>query len=553
MSFEIQSTFMCRPDVYVCTTGISACEKVLIRSQLPKHVILEDVLSAKVSYLATYKATMTDKYIQALSWNMKIVDVRWLYDVDGAVRRYEMQPFEGASFSTSGLLGDSVVNYHLLLGGIFTENLMISTDFLIAASDDDGKAEFSKRYGIPIVNPDDAFKGVYEIYKRDSYFEAVAMAEGLVFDEKVFFLDARLPRVLFNQLRRMIVSNGGTRVSQIDKDVDYILAFAYEGFEKYGHKVYHYQYVFDCIESKAELFAGAYRMYPSKKKPVLSNIVCCVSTGCRNGSNAAEIANKLKALGAIVRDRPDASCTHMIVDGKDEAHGSRRRSYKVVLSEWVNQCLGLMRHVREEKYCVGMPRSSMRALSRDLMRGPTPECKMLFQFTGLSLFLKNKAMERLDELGVGFKDTDRYDGCTHLIMGVVSTSEKLLSCVSNGKWILKPSVIDDFDGSHDFDFAKHEWKDDECVAEKDRKVVLSICKWREKVKATGKPAFYRWIVKLLCEDQKREGYARMIENGGGRITDAEDYTHCFVSRTYDGIAPVENRHSTDYIFSYLFR
>ncbi|TBU19383.1 hypothetical protein CWI42_021270 [Ordospora colligata] len=553
MNFEIESTFMCRPDVYVCTTGVSACEKELIRSQLPKHVILEDVLSEKVNYLATYKATMTDKYVQALGWSMKIVDVRWLYDVDGAIRRYEMQPFEGATFSTSGLLSDSVVNYHLLLGGIFTQNLMISTDFLIASADDDSKVEFSKRYEIPIVNPSDAFKGEYGIYKRDPYFEAVAMAEGLVFDEKVFFLDARLPRVLFNQLRKMIVSNGGTRVSEIDKDVDYILAFAYEGFEKHGHKVYHYQYVFDCIESRAELFAGAYKMYPINKKPVLSNAVCCINAGCKDGGNVAEIINKLKALGAIVRDKPDASCTHMIVDNKDEAQDGRRRPYKVVLSEWVNQCLGLMRHVREEKYCVGMSSGSMYALSRDRMKVTTHECKMLFQFTGLSLFLKNKAIEKLDELGVGFKDTDRYDGCTHLIMGVVSTSEKLLSCISNGKWILKPSVIDCFDGSHDFDFSEHEWKDDGCIAEKDRKIVLSICKWRERVKITGKPAFHRWVVKLLCEEQKREGYARVIENGGGRITDAEDYTHCFVTRTYDGYNPAEKSYSTDYIFSYLFR
>lgn len=552
MGFEIQSTF--KPSVLVCTTGISADERELIRSQLPAHVVLEDALSTSTNYLVTYKATMTEKYVQALKWNVRVLHVRWLYDADGNAKKYEMAPLEGANFTTSGVSNDSLINYHCLLGASFTQNLTISTDFLLTDSEHNDKTEFCKRYGIPIVASQGVFGNDYGAYKKEARLEAVETARELVFDEKVFFLDPGLPKVLFNRLRRLIISNGGTRVSVVDKDVDFIMTLSYDAFEKHREKVHHYQYVFDCVEANTVLFPGPYKVYSRSRKAVLGDVVCCIDTSI--GEDRVAVFNKLRALGAVVKEQVDVSCTHLIVRDRREYNG-KHAPYKVVLPEWVDQCLCLLRHVKEDKYSMGT--EGLHLFSRGKAggaggnsrgRGSVP---MLFQFTGLPVALKAKAIKRLESLNVKYSDTDRYERCSHLIMGAVSTSEKFLSCLCNGGWILRPEFVDHFDNSPGFDFGRYEWVVDENTAEKDRKVVASIRRWRERVAESGKPAFHRWVVRLYCEDQKRESYVRVIENGGGTVTEDSKHTHCFVSKSYGGDVAAERKYSTDYIFLHLFR
>ncbi|UYI28325.1 BRCT domain-containing protein [Encephalitozoon cuniculi] len=553
MGFEIQSTF--KANVFVCTTGISKDEKELIKSQLPKHVILEDVLSISTNYLATYKALMTEKYVQALKWNIRILHIGWLYNTDESTKKYEMAPFEGSNFTISEISDDSLVNYHCLLGASFTENLTVSTDFVVTDLKSSDKAEFCEKHGIPIITSESVFGSDYSIYRKEPHFKAIETGSGLAFDEKVFFLDPRLPKILFNRLRRLIISNGGTRVSTIDRDVDFIMTQSYGDFEKHGGKVYHYQYVFDCIETNAVLFPGPYRVYFKKSRAVLGDAVCCIDKSLEE--QRVPVFNKLRALGAIVKEDVDVSCTHLIVKDRSEYRENRRTPYKVVLLPWIDQCLHLLKHVKEDKYSIGVEIPGFFLESRQnrgIKRAGAPVPRsMLFQFTGLSMSLKKKAIEKLEKLNLKYSDADRYEKCTHLIMGTVCTSEKLLSCLCNGGWVLRPDLIDRLDSTPNFDFSEYEWTVDENTPEKERKIVASIRKWRERVAATGKPAFHRWIVRLYCDDQKRKSYIRVIESGGGMVTEGDEYTHCFVSKTYKGEVPTEKRYSTDYIFSHLFR
>lgn len=551
MDFEIQSTF--KPSIFVCTTGISRDEQELIKTQLPKHVVLEDILSITTNYLISYKAMMTEKYIQALKWNIKILHVKWLYDTEENTKKYEMAPLEGCSFTVSEVSNDSLINYHCLLGATFTQNLMAWTDFLITDSKSNDKTEFCKKYGIPIITSKCMFGNDYSMYRKEPCFKAIGEANGSVFNEKVFFLDSGLPQVLFNRLRRLIISNGGTRVSVVDRDVDFVITQSYGDFEKYDGKVFHYQYVFDCIEAGAVLLPGSYKVHFGRRMPVLNEAVCCISASLKE--RRVEMFNKLRALGAIVKEDIDASCTHLIVrDGREYREG-RRVPCKVMLYSWVDQCLHLLRRVSEDKYTIGIETTNFFIENRG--SGVSKKIKasksMMFQFTGLSLPLKKKAIEKLENLNIRYSDTDRYEKCTHLIMGTVCTSEKFLSCLCNGGWILRPDFIDKFDNTLDFNFGEYEWVVDENVSEKERRIVASIRKWRERVASDGKPAFHRWIVRLYCEDQKKESYVRVIENGGGRVTEGSEYTHCFVSKTYKEEVPVEKKYSTDYIFSHLFR
>lgn len=551
--FEIQSTL--RPNLFVCTTGISEEEKRLVRSHLPRHVILEDVLTTNTNYLVTYKAMMTDKYIQALKWNIKILSMEWLYDVDGNTKRYEMQPFEGSCFTTSEISNDIFINYYCQLGAAFRRNLTVSTDFLVSSSSSNEKVDFCKKYGIPTVVPEDVFRNNYDVYRKEHRFEAMSVAENGLFDDKVFFLDPELPKILFNVLRRKIIEGGGTRVSNIDKDVGFILTFGHERFKDHGERIYHYQYVFDCVETGAILFPGPYRVYSKVSRPVLSSTVCCVDPSL--GDNSASVVNKLRALGAVVKTAVDMNCTHLIIKDKKEYRKNKQTSYKVVLSEWIDQCLYVLKHVREDKYLVRT--RGLNLLGRWVEDMPTKRVTcivpraVLFQFTSLPPFLKKKAVEKLERLNIRYSDTNKYESCTHLIMGTVNTSEKFLCCLCNGGWILRPDFIDKFDNTPNFDFSRYEWTVSEDTLEKDRKIISAIRRWRERVEESGRPAFHKWVVKLYCEDQKRDSYSRVIENGGGRMATDDHHTHCFVSRTYKGEVNAEKKYSTDYIFSYLFQ
>lgn len=550
---EIQSTP--KTNLFVCTTGISEEEKRLIRSQLPRHVVLEDALTTKTNYLVTYRATMTDKYVQALKWGIRILNVRWLYDADGNTKRHEMLPFEGASFATSGTSNDAFMNYYCLLGATFKKNLGISTDFLVSDCDEGEKSAFCAKYGIPVVVSGDVFRGSYEVYRREPQFDAMEIVEKAMFSDKVFFLDPELPKGLFNSLRRMIIENGGTRVSVVDSNVEFVLTLCYERFEQHGAKIHYYQYVFDCVETNAVLFPGPYKMYPRESRCILNNAVCCIDSGLGEGS--VEVLSKLRALGALVKTSPDAGCTHLIIRDKREYRKSRQTPYKIVLSEWVDQCLYTLRHVKEDKYL--LRKESISLFERKMEDVPVKKVRcilprtVLFQFTGLPLFLRNKVIARLEELNVGYSNADRYEGCTHLVMGTVSTSEKFLSCLCSGGWILRPDFVDDFDNSPCFDFSRYEWTVDENTLEKDRKIVSAVRRWRERVEITGRQAFHKWIVRLCCDEQRRESYARVIESGGGRVTADDSYTHCFVSKSYDGDVPEGKKYSTDYIFSHLFQ
>lgn len=551
--FEIENTH--KPKIFITTTGISEEEKNLIKKLLPQNIILEDELTTLTTYLISYKSFISDKFIQAMIWNIKLIKIDWLYNIDTNPNIYILRPLEGIEFTSNEITNDIFINYYTLMGAIYNENLTISTGFLISNIKEGEKIDFCTKHSIPVINTENIFKNNYKLLQRPFTIRAFKIDCEKVFNDKCFYIDPNFHKNLFNLLKRLIIEHGGSRVSLIDKNVDYILTSSSKEYENTKHKLLHYQYIFDCVEYKAELFPNSYFVHKERKFNVLKNAICCISKCLKKDSQL--IVNKLKALGSLIRDSDSLACTHLIIKDKNEFKLSSLKPYKIVTVDWIDQCLYTLKHVREEKYLV--KESNLSLFSQPNNKISTKRVRtsvikdIIFQFTGLPSFLKNRAIEMLKKYDIKYIVSDKYENCTHLIMGNLSTSEKFLSALCNGAWILTPEIIDVFDNSLHFNYEKYEWKVDENTNEKDIKIINSIKKWRERVLKTGYPAFYKWRVKLYAPESKIKNFTRVIENGGGTIVKNDNFTHCFVAKNYEKNIKEKKFYSTDYIFSYLFR
>lgn len=551
--FDILDTH--KSKIFVTTTGISELEKEKIKKILPSHIILEDDLTPLTTYLVSYKSIISNKFIQAIMWNIKFVSIDWLYDVASNVNKYLLRPLEGIEFSSSDITNDIFINYYTLLGAVYNENLNVFTGFFISNTLEGEKIEFCKKYDIPILTSENIFKNNFKFLKKPFMMKALRIECTNIFLGKVIYIDPNLDKLIFNFIKRLIIENDGIRVSMIDSNVDFIVTKHNNNIKEDKYKLVYYQYVFDCVEYKAELMINPYLINNKPKKKILKNVVCCIEKTLKHDSLI--LKNKLQALGCLIKEDEDITCTHFIIRDKRDFKICGKKPYKIVSSEWIDQCLYTMKHEKEDKYLV--KESTLGLFSNSISRLPIKRIKAsiinekIFQFTGLPSLLKNQAIEKLEKYNIKYIVSERYENCTHLIMGNLSTSEKFLCSLSNGAWILTPEFIVNFDNSLHFNYEKYEWKCDENTDEKDIKIIKSIKNWRIKVKATGYPAFYKWKVRLYADDIKKENYKRVIENGGGTIVENENFTHCFVAKNYKGKVTEKKKYSTDYIFSYLFK
>lgn len=544
-SLEICNTQAQR--IVVTTTGITQTEIELIKSLIPEHIVIQDKLSSSTNYLLTYRCIFTPKYIQAVKWHIPIIRIGWLYD-----RRQntsKIQLFENTVFSTSGISNDIFKNYYIIQGATYSEDVCRTTDFLICEDTENEKAEFCRQYGIPVISPKDVFKNDLSLFLGNFKMNAQHRVDEGVFSGKVFLIDPGLPLRLFNRLKRCILDHDGTRVSIAESNVDFIIS---DRAGDYKGKVYFYQLVFDCVEAMSFLVPDFYEIKRTSRVPVLENCICYVSNEL--AENKQIITNKLQAMGARVRPKLDFYCNYLITKNKGDMEKNIKQR-RVVTSDWVDQCLHALRPVRDDKYATRTPMSNLLKRSKGKSR-VTYLCntrEMVFQFTGLPAHFKAKAIELCERYKLKYFDCETYEKCTHLIMGKVNTSEKFLSALANGAWILKIDFIDNFDNSPGFNFERYEWAAGEDVSDTDARIIESVAKWRKHVMETGRPAFYKWVVKLYCEDSRLESYKRVLSNGGARITDGDDFNQCFVSKNYKEAVLDKKAKSTDAIFAYLFR
>lgn len=533
------------PKIVVTTTGITHLEIELMRSQLPENVTMQDKLSSSTNYLLTYRCIFTPKYIQAIKWQIPIIRAGWAYDTRQGISR--LQIFEGTVFSTSNISNDIFKNYFLIQGATHSDDVHRTTDFMISEEADNEKVTFCKKHGIPIIDPQDAFKNDFSLFSGTFKIHAHPRSEGGLFAGKVFLVDPKLPIKLFNKLKRLVVDNEGTRVSIEASNVDFVIS---DCIGDYKTKVHFYQLVFDCVESNSLLLPDFYEIRKTSRLPVLENCVCYVSNELAD--NKQIVTNKLQAMGARVKPKLDVYCNYFVVKSKSEAKKSIKQ--KVLTFDWVDQCLYALKIVRDDKYVAQKPAANLLTSKRNIQVTYLSDPKeMVFQFTGLPTHFKTKAIELCEKYQLRYFDCETYEKCTHLVMGRINTSEKFLSALANGAWVLRPDFVDNFDNSSSFNFEKYEWVVDESVSSADAKIIDAVARWRKHVMETEKPAFYKWVVKLYCEDAKMQSYKRVLVNGGARITEGNDFNQCFVSRNYKDPVPEKNVKTTDSIFGYLFR
>jgi len=586
-------------NIIVCTTGITSLEKACLN--LPQNIHINASLTPKTQILVTYKCTFTEKYIQALGWNIPIVSSAYLYNTKSSYLEYQMKPFEGAKFSTSGITNESYSNYFILLGATYEPNCTIFIDFLITNNESSEKYKFCKKYGIPVIFDTEIYTMDHSKLTRRARQDAKEMDPVTLFKGTTFYLDSNLPKALFNRLRRLIIENDGIRVSIITDKTDYILTLDYDKYVEHSDKLYYYQYVFDCAEYKALLYPEFYRYHRSRIcSSVLEGQAITIDPGV--GDSIRKYTSIIKSLGGLVRSRIDMKTTHLLVSKKNppklpdanrhanynayqcgtqcRSHfstqqpksvhqaskagvnrlsanrelgnmsqvnrglGNKSQQYQIVITEWIDQCLMTLQYVNEQKYL-------LKGGSLKLTKTEVTKREMKFQFTGLPAYFKDMATEKFEKYRIGYSDSPKYEDATHLIMGNMNTTEKLLFGMVNGSWILTPEFVENFENQPVFDFSRYEWRVEEDTSEKDAKIIRSIVKWRKRIQGGGTKPFHNWKVRIACKKEKAEHYKKLIEYGGGSMTTGDDYTHYFKDRGYE----VDNRSCipTDYVFSYLFK
>ncbi|KAI5169726.1 hypothetical protein PAEPH01_0947 [Pancytospora epiphaga] len=535
--------------VYICTTGISSTERQLF--DLPNSVILQDTLDKNTNFVVTYKFLGTPKYLVALREKIKILYIGALYNLSSHYKSYEMRPFEGALFSTSGIKEALYINYFTLLKAQYQAHASIFLNFLIVNGEGSEKYNFCKEYGIPIINAQKVFEPEsYCSYLHPARTDIKDESLSHIFIDKMFLLDKELPTELFNKLRRLIIFNGGLRVPEPDCSPDYIFTLDFKKYAEYGNKLFHYQYVFDCVEAGALLYPEFYKVYYVSSLKVLENCVCTLDTAL--GPEYAAYGMKMKSLGPIEQPIIDMRTTHFISRGrpmpdKAPASGCGRSNYLTVEPEWIDQCLGKLEKVNEIRFM----RNDSSLSFRKRRRHKNIWEDMLVQVTGFSSEEMIPMIEKFRKYSIRYSESREYEGCTHLVMKELVQSEKFFSALSNGRWILKPEFLDDFQGQESFDFASYEWREDTWMNEKEIRMTKAIRVWREKIGNGGNLPFYNWVVKIYCQQKKQGAFTRLIGHGGGRITHWGNATHVFVDKEFKGVVQETNTRSTDYIFTYL--
>ncbi|KAM0674781.1 DNA topoisomerase 2-binding protein 1 [Gurleya vavrai] len=421
------------------------------------------------------------------------------------------------------------------------------------------KVEYALKQKIPIINPNDIFNNNWLLFKKEHKFEAIRK-ESAIFTDLTFFLDSNLPIKLFNLVKRIIIENKGVRVCEIDKNVDYIITSLKGNFLFKNEKIrsLHYQFILDCCECKAFLYPNYYLINESNRKLIFENITCYIDKNLIDYKNV--LVNKINAMGGIVKNFIEEGVTHVIVKNKKEYKMNNKDvPYKVVLYDWIDQCLFNCKLMKEDKYLVKKPVLNLFKIKckeksiKEVVSYSNNEKETVFQFTGLASSLKNKAIEKLDSLNVKYYDGDKLNKCTHLIMGTINTSEKFMCALSQGLWILIPDVIDKYDGTANFNFLLFEWKIDDLVDKNEIKIISAVEKWRKRVSETGKYAFDGWKVKFYCEENKKNSLNLLITSGGGFITEENDATHVFVSKKFFNSVQEEKYYSINYIYSHLLK
>lgn len=560
--------------VHFTTTGISEVEKELIRKLFHgTRYVLSDALTAETSYLLTYKAMFTEKYVQAHKWGISCISTLWAYKSlnEKTLPQYRIGKYEGAFFSTTGITNEIFSNYFAQHGAVYSPTLSRATDFLV--SEDKSRETPKTRYAvsnhIPILCADEVFYDDIHLLRRERVFDVGAPDKSRprehLFNGLTFYLEGSGD--LHRLIRKKIIEQGGNRVEILDGDVTHIVyveslsadtlrlmqKMRRGGRHSGAPAVIRYQWILDCVDVGALLVQGSYVLEPAGKaagergrlesRP-FANVVAYLSLGPEERIKAK---NKVLALGGSVAVNMGSHVTHCIIGHREDLPSSlhaallEEGNLRACTIDWIDQSICHMGRVKEDRFSVSRSRLSLvpgKGAEAGARGNPAKKRAVLrymsgtlgswvVQFTGLSDLLKKKAATVLAERGASVVDGPEYNAkCTHMIVGTANVSVKFLSSIANGIWVLEYRIVEELSLNREVSEREYELRGSGMYLEPGsqegllRRMVDAIPKWRARRSGTGKAAFAGWRVFLLCQSSEREKrVGQLIANGGGLIVD----------------------------------
>ncbi|KNC45954.1 DNA topoisomerase 2-binding protein 1 [Thecamonas trahens ATCC 50062] len=182
-----------------------------------------------------------------------------------------------------------------------------------------------------------------------------------------------------------------------------------------------------------------------------------------------------------------------------------------------------------------------------------PRSPPIFLLTGFTSTEKEQLVHAVSALGGRVLVTREYDpGCSHILVGSPTRSEKFLGGCAAGKWMMKAEYIEasttagEFVAEEPYEWGA-EYEDDDATVEHSDTAVLALCgrRWR-KYLATRRRAggdanigpFTGWKVALSFDEHKRGGIKRLLEAGNASVHDGaltrrvtDSLTHVFFGPT----------------------
>ncbi|XP_029163393.1 DNA topoisomerase 2-binding protein 1-A isoform X2 [Nylanderia fulva] len=167
----------------------------------------------------------------------------------------------------------------------------------------------------------------------------------------------------------------------------------------------------------------------------------------------------------------------------------------------------------------------------------------------LSGIKDKKAYEQVIlELGGDVSTDPKYDNnATHLLCIRLSRNEKMLGSIAAGKWLIHCSYLRDCEQEGRFlDEEKYEWGNPkskgmipEPNGEIEQAIAAAAYKWRLRLQNESNGPFSDMVALLMVSEDKYDQFKRLIEAGGGSVTQARPpydasssgrrITHCFVN------------------------
>ncbi|KMQ95888.1 dna topoisomerase 2-binding protein 1-like protein [Lasius niger] len=164
--------------------------------------------------------------------------------------------------------------------------------------------------------------------------------------------------------------------------------------------------------------------------------------------------------------------------------------------------------------------------------------------------IKDKKMyeQSILELGGDVSTDPKFDNsATHLLCIRLSRNEKMLGSIAAGKWLLHCSYLRDCEHEGRFlDEEKYEWGNPkskgtipEPSGEIEQAIAAAAYKWRLRLQKEPDGPFSDIVALLMVSEDKYDQFKRLIEAGGGSVTQARPpydvsssgrrITHCFVN------------------------